>query len=71
MKHKKWFIFNILSSVLFLVVSIFLWFRHVDGSGAIMNTKLQLLNLAIWFIFFTIMVLVEFIIIRISKHVNQ
>lgn len=71
MKYKTWLSFNIISVVLFLIGSIFLWIRDIDGSGAVMNTELRLLNLSVWFIFFMIVWLIELIVFLITKHLRK
>ncbi|MDY5161551.1 DUF3923 family protein [Leuconostoc citreum] len=71
MRHNTWLSFNISSIMLFLIISIFLWLRNIDGTGAIMNTKLRLLNIGVLFIFFAIVWLSELIVFFIIKHAKK
>jgi len=70
-KDRPWLTFNIISLVLFLIIGIFLWLRHIDGSGAVMNTELRLLNIAILSIFFAIIWFTEFALFLIINHTKR
>ena len=52
MKNNKWRIFRVIQLILFLGVSIFLFFRKVDGSGAENTADVKLISLAIWLGFY-------------------
>lgn len=52
MKNNKWRIFQVIQLILFLGVSIFLFFRKVDGSGAENKSDVKLISLAIWLGFY-------------------
>ncbi len=52
MKNNKWRIFQVIQLILFLGVSIFLFFRKVDGSGAENTADVKLISLAIWLGFY-------------------
>jgi len=52
MKNNKWRIFQVIQLILFLGVSIFLFFRKVDGSGAENKADVKLISLAIWLGFY-------------------
>ena len=47
MKNNKWRIFQVVQFILFLGVSLILFFRKVDGSGAENTTEVKLISLAI------------------------
>ena len=44
MKNNKWRIFQVIQLILFLGVSIFLFFRKVDGSGAENTADVKLIR---------------------------
>lgn len=71
MRHNTWLSFNISSVMLFLIISIFLSLRHIDGTGAVMNTELRLLNIGVLFIFFAIVWLSELIVFFIIRHAKK
>lgn len=52
MKNNKWRIFQVIQLILFLGVSIFLFFRKVDGSRAENTADVKLISLAIWLGFY-------------------
>ena len=52
MKNNKCRIFQVIQLILFLGVSIFLFFRKVDGSGAENTADVKLISLAIWLGFY-------------------
>ena len=52
MKNNKWRIFQVIQLILILGVSIFLFFRKVDGSGAENTADVKLISLAIWLGFY-------------------
>ncbi len=56
MKNNKWRIFQ----VLFLGISVFLFFRKVDGSGAENTVGVKLISLAIWLGFYLFALAIEY-----------
>ena len=52
MKNNKWRMFQIIQLILFLGISVFLFFRKVDGSGAENTADVKLISLAIWLGFY-------------------
>ena len=52
MKNNKWRIFQVIQLILFLGMSVFLFFRKFDGSGAENTTEVKLISLAIWLGFY-------------------
>ena len=52
MKNNKWRIFQVIQLILFLGISVFLFFRKVDGSGAENTADVKLISLAIWLGFY-------------------
>ena len=47
MKINKWKVFQVIQFVLFLTVSIFLFVRKVDGSGAENTTEVKWISFAV------------------------
>ena len=60
MKNNKWSIFQVIQLILFLGVSIFLFFRKVDGSGAENTADVKLISLAIWLGFYLFVLSIEY-----------
>ena len=60
MKNNKWRIFQVIQLILFLGVSIFLFFRKVDGSGAENTADVKLISLAIWLGFYLFVLAIEY-----------
>lgn len=60
MKNNKWRIFQVIQLILFLGVSIFLFFRKVDGSGAENTADVKLISLAIWLGFYLLVLAIEY-----------
>lgn len=60
MKNNKWRIFQVIQLILFLGVSIFLFFRKVDGSGAENTADVKLISLAIWLGFYLFVLSIEY-----------
>ena len=52
MKNNKWRMFQIIQLIWFLGISVFLFFRKVDGSGAENTADVKLISLAIWLGFY-------------------
>ena len=74
MKINKWKVFQVIQFVLFLTVSIFLFVRKVDGSGAENTTEVKLISLAIWLGFYLFILAIEYgirFLTRIGKKINK
>lgn len=70
MKSNKWRIFQIIQLILFLGISVFLFFRKVDGSGAENTVDVKLISLAIWLGFYLFVLAIEYgirLLIKICK----
>ena len=62
MKNNKWRIFQVIQLILFLGISVFLFFRKVDGSGAENTADVKLISLAIWLGFYLFILAIEFVV---------
>lgn len=62
MKNNKWRIFQVIQLILFLGMSVFLFFRKFDGSGAENTTEVKLISLAIWLGFYLFILAIEFVV---------
>ena len=60
MKNNKWRIFQVIQLILFLGISVFLFFRKVDGSGAENTADVKLISLDIWLGFYLFILAIEF-----------
>ena len=60
MKNNKWRMFRVIQFILFLVISVFLFFRKVDGSGAENTADVKLISLAIWLGFYLFVLAIEY-----------
>lgn len=60
MKINKWRIFQVVQFVLFLAVSVFLFLRKVDGSGAENTAEVQWISFAIWLGFYLFILILEY-----------
>lgn len=60
MKNKKWRMFQLIQLILFLSISVFLFFRKVDGSGAENTADVKLISLAIWLGFYLFVLAIEY-----------
>ena len=60
MKNKKWRMFQVIQLILFLSISVFLFFRKVDGSGAENTADVKLISLAIWLGFYLLVLAIEY-----------
>ena len=60
MKNNKWRIFQVIQLILFLGISVFLFFRKVDGSGAENTADVKLISLAIWLGFYLFVLAIEY-----------
>ena len=74
MKNNKWRMFQIIQLILFLGISVFLFFRKVDGSGAENTADVKLISLAIWLGFYLFVLAIEYgvrFFTRIGKKKSQ
>lgn len=62
MKNNKWRIFQVIQLILFLGMSVFLFFRKFDGSGAENTAEIKLISLAIWLGFYLFILAIEFVV---------
>ena len=60
MKNNKWRMFQIIQLILFLGISVFLFFRKVDGSEAENTADVKLISLAIWLGFYLFVLAIEY-----------
>lgn len=60
MKMNKWRVFQTIQFILFLGVSIFLFFRKVDGSGADNTTEVKLISFAVGLGFYLLVLAIEY-----------
>ena len=60
MKSNRWKTFQIIQFILFLGISVFLFFRKVDGSGAENTANVKLISLAIWMGFYLFVLAIEY-----------
>ena len=60
MKSNKWSAFQIIQLILFLAMSLFLFFRKVDGSGAENTSDVRLISLAVWLGFYLFLLVIEY-----------
>ena len=67
MKKSKWRMFQIIQLILFLGISIFLFFRKVDGSGAENTTDVKLISLAIWLGFYLFVLAIEYGVLFLTR----
>ncbi|MGW8017352.1 DUF3923 family protein [Staphylococcus xylosus] len=56
-----WWIVSVLEFLSFIVLSLMVWFREVDASGAIQTIELKWINLAILAFFFLLPFVIQFI----------
>lgn len=60
MKNNKWKIFQVVQFIIFAVVSIILFIRRVDGSGAENTTDVKLISFAVWLGFYLCLLALEY-----------
>lgn len=71
MASKSWKTFQIIQFIFFLLVSIFLFIRTVDGHGAVQTLEVKLISFAVWGIFYLGVLAIEWLvyfIVRRSKY---
>ena len=60
MKINKWRVIQVIQFVLFLAISVFLFLRKVDGSGADNTTEVKSISFAIWLGFYFLVLALEY-----------
>lgn len=60
MKNNKRRIFQVIQLILFLGMSVFLFFRKFDGSGAENTADVKLISLTIWLGFYLLVLAIEY-----------
>ncbi len=60
MKINKWRVFQVIQFVMLLTVSIFLFLRKVDGSGAENTADVKWISFAIWLGFYLFLLAIEY-----------
>ena len=60
MKKNPWKIAQVIQLVIFLGISVFLFFRKVDGSGAVNTAEVKCISLAIWLGFYLFVLALEY-----------
>lgn len=60
MKINKWRVFQTIQLLLFIGVSIFLFARSIDGSGAENTTEVKWISFAIWLGFYLFLLALEY-----------
>ncbi|MFI3547336.1 DUF3923 family protein [Mammaliicoccus sciuri] len=64
-----WWIITVLEGAIFLSLSILLWNRNVDATGALQTTEIKLINILVLGAFFLIPAIIQLIwcIVKIRK----
>ena len=60
MKTNGFKVFQIIQFILFLAVSVFLFVRPVDGSGAENTIEVKLISFAVWLGFYLFLLALEY-----------
>lgn len=73
MKINKWAVFQSIQFILFVGVSIFLFIRKVDGSGAENTLDAKLISFGVWLGFYLFVIALEYgirflIVVRTKKQ---
>lgn len=71
MKGKGWRTFQIIQLVLFLCFSGFLFFRTVDGHGAVQTAEVRLISFAIWALFYIGLMAIEWLVYFIARRCTK
>lgn len=58
---KTWKVVSILEVVLFVITVLFLWFRSVDGHGAVNNMENKLMSLLVLAVFALILLAIQLV----------
>lgn len=56
-----WWLVSTLEFLSFIGMSIFLWLREIDGSGAVQTTEIKLINIGVLAIFYIILFVIQLI----------
>lgn len=56
-----WWLVSTLEFLSFIGMSIFLWVREIDGSGAVQTTEIKLINIGVLAIFYIILFVIQLI----------
>lgn len=60
MKVSGWKVFQIVQFIIFAGVSVFLFVRQVDGSGAENTLDVQIISFSVWLVFYLFVLAIEF-----------
>lgn len=60
MKVNGWKVFQIIQFIIFAGVSVFLFVRQVDGSGAENTLDVQIISFSVWLVFYLFVLAIEF-----------
>ena len=60
MKNNKWRTLQAVQLILFLGISVFLFLRKVDGSGAENTADVKLISMAVWSGFYLFVLAIEY-----------
>lgn len=71
MVGKSWKTFQIIQLVIFLIVSVFLLVRTVDGHGAVQTLEVKLISFAVWALFYLGVLAIEWLTYLITRHFNH
>lgn len=71
MKKKSWKIFQIIQLIIFLGLSIFIFVRTVDGTGAIETPQAKLIGLVSWTAFYLAVLVIEWGIYLLIRWVKR
>ncbi|MDJ1089965.1 DUF3923 family protein [Macrococcoides caseolyticum] len=56
-----WWLVSTLEFLSFIGMSIFLWLREIDGSGAVQTTEIKLINIGVLALFYAIPFVIQLI----------
>lgn len=63
-----WWLVSILEFLSFIGISIFLWLREIDGSGAVQTTEIKLINISILALFYTVPFVIQLIWLKVINN---
>lgn len=63
-----WWLVSILEFLSFIGISIFLWLREIDDSGAVQTTEIKLINIGILALFYTIPFVIQLIWLKVINN---
>ena len=68
MKNKTWKVVQIVQFIIFLLMSIWIWIRTVDGAGAVQTIEAKFISFGVWCVFYLFVLLLEWLIyLRIKR----